>query len=199
MTEKERKKLKKVALDATPGPWCNCETVKKMFGYQPIDWWYVYAKRPDDDEFAHLPDLVCKMAGHRATKQEMEKARFEQFNENKPWHDPGQAGKDARYIATWNPQAALDLLQDLETGEMALADAEREIKRLWEFVCEVGKALRLHEDQLQSGSWPLLATIRNELERTLENNEYLGQTAYFMGYHDGQNDMERHIKGDNHE
>lgn len=193
MMDADLKVMRQAALEATPGPWANTDTVKEMLGYEPMDWWYVYAKRSDNDKLADtkLPILVCKMAGNRATEAECAKARFEQFSENKPCSDPGQAGKDARFIATWNPQACLDLLQDMEITECALADADRETKRLWDFVCEIGKMLGLHECQREHGCWPTLNAIRAELERTLEDAFYVGQTAYSLGYNDGQRDGQK--------
>lgn len=99
--------LEAKAKAATPGPWANTDNVLDMFGREPLDWWHVYAKVPD---FSMSCIPIMQMHSHMATDDEMCQAREDHFRKGLPMHDPGQAGKNARFIAAANPATVLRLV-----------------------------------------------------------------------------------------
>lgn len=98
--------LEAKAMAATPGPWANTDTVTDMFEVEPSDWWNIYAKFPGED----CPCIPIMQMIALATEEEMSQAREDHFRKKLPMRDPGQSGKNARFVAVANPSAVLRLV-----------------------------------------------------------------------------------------
>ena len=101
--------LEAKAKAATPGPWANTDNVMEMFGVEPSDWWNIYAKSKGKGK--GLPCIpIMQMNSNLATEEEMLQAREDHFRKGLPERDPGQSGKNARFVVAANPAAVLRLV-----------------------------------------------------------------------------------------
>ncbi|MBE6440708.1 MAG: hypothetical protein E7022_00005 [Desulfovibrio desulfuricans] len=99
--EAEIRHILALAAEATPGPWACSDNVEQIFGVKHWDWWEIYAKNPDMDSRVPIR-VLARMSSHWCTKEEELEARAAYFA-GKKHPDPGESGKNARFIAGVNP------------------------------------------------------------------------------------------------
>lgn len=116
MSDTELADLEAKAKAATPGPWACWGTVKNLLGIGPTNWGIVYAALT---EAGGRPGVLFTTNHHLVTEAEKKQAR-------KDHTDPGQAGRNAAYVAAANPAAVLSLIAELRQARADVAQLEKE-------------------------------------------------------------------------
>lgn len=118
MTDAELDVLEKLASEATPGPWATYDNSQDVFGREPYDWFQIYAMI-DGDMW-----VIMQANGNMVEPEDLQLPATEKTVRRK--YAPGQAGKNARYVAAANPQAVLALIHELRECRSKLAEYEQQ-------------------------------------------------------------------------
>jgi len=100
--------------------------VEQIFGVEHWDWWEIYAKNPDMDSRVPIR-VLARMSPHWCTKEEEHEARAAHFA-GKKHPDPGESGKNARFMAAVNPAVIQRIMSAVlvRLAELKKAQAERD-------------------------------------------------------------------------
>lgn len=114
LTDAEIDELEKLAGEATPAPWATYENSQDVFGRKPYDWFQIYAMIDGE-----MWVIMCAN-GNMVELEECQLPATEKTVRRK--QAPGQAGKNARYVAAANPAAVLSLITEVRAARAAGKD-----------------------------------------------------------------------------
>lgn len=97
--------LEELAGKATPGPWATYDNSQDVFGRKPYDWFQIYAMI-DGDMW-----VIMSANGNMVEPEERQLPATEKDVRRK--YAPGQAGRNARYVAAANPAVVLALIAEV--------------------------------------------------------------------------------------
>ena len=100
--------LEKLAGEATPGPWATYDNSQDVFGRKPYSWFQIYAMI-DGDMW-----VIMSANSNMVEPEELQLPATEKGFRRKS--APGQAGKNARYVAAANPAVVLALIAEVRHG-----------------------------------------------------------------------------------
>ena len=118
MTDAELDELEMLAKDATTGPWATYDNSQDVFGRKPYDWFQIYAII-DGDMW-----VIMGANGNMVEPEDLQLPATEKTVRRK--YAPGQAGKNARYVAAANPATILALIHELRECRAKLAEYEQQ-------------------------------------------------------------------------
>lgn len=107
-----------LAEKATPGPWASYTNVEKVFGVTAYDWGKVYAR------VGEYVWAILTMNLNRLSPEEETEARAA-FREGRGI-DPGQPGRDARFIASNAPETVMADIDEILRLRAQVERLERE-------------------------------------------------------------------------
>lgn len=110
--------LEKLAGEATPGPWATYDNSQDVFGRKPYSWFQIYAMI-DGDMW-----VIMSANSNMVEPEELQLPATEKGFRRKS--APGQAGKNARYVAAANPAVVLALIHELLESRTLLRAYEQQ-------------------------------------------------------------------------
>lgn len=114
LSDAELDELEALAKEATPAPWATYENSQDVFGRKPYDWFQIYAMI-DGDMW-----VIMSANGNMVELEKRQLPAIEKTVRRK--QSPGQAGKNARYVAAANPAAVLSLIAEVRAARAAGKD-----------------------------------------------------------------------------
>lgn len=114
LSDAELDEMERLAGEATPGPWATYENSQDVFGRKPYDWFQIYAMIDGE-----MWVIMCAN-GNMVEIEERQLPATEKGFRRKS--SPGQAGKNARYVAAANPAAVLSLIAEVRAARAAGKD-----------------------------------------------------------------------------
>ena len=119
MTDAELDELEMLAKEATTGPWATYGNCREILGGQICSDWYDVYGLVDDEIW-----VLMKMNSNMVEPEDLQLPATEKTVRRK--YAPGQAGKNARYVAAANPATILALIHELRECRAKLAEYEQQ-------------------------------------------------------------------------
>ena len=115
LSDAELDALEKLAGEATPGPWATYGNSQEILGGQIFSGWHDVYGLVDGEIW-----VLMSMNGNMVEPEECQLPATEKDVRRK--YAPGQAGKNARYVAAANPAAVLSLIAEVRAARAAGRD-----------------------------------------------------------------------------
>lgn len=115
LSDAEIDELEKLAGEATPGPWATYGNSQEILGGQVCSGWHDVYGLVDGEIW-----VLMAMNSNMVEPEECQLPATEKTVRRK--QAPGQAGKNARYVAAANPAAVLSLIAEVRAARAAGKD-----------------------------------------------------------------------------